>query len=358
VCHNSWYTIAKNPIYYFPFQTEREVNVYSTLTLGQTEEDAEEEYSHLSLRTVPSLDTPSQVERMYSHLATEPFWEPPTQKDALYNTLSTKRFLEIPRSSILCSEVIGSGAFGTVHQGEWKVGETELEVGIKMVRDPSSGDHLSLLRQAAVMGQFSHPSIVNLYGVVSIGKPTMLVMELMKGGQLDTFLDTLDKTEDHKDLFLSFSSQLVDGACYLEGKGFIHRDLAAHSILLNGDHTVCKISNFGLSRGLGEQDYYAINGGNIPIKWTSPETLLYRKHSHASDVWSFGMLLYEVWSVGGLPFENWTVEEILKGLHDNYHHPIPETCPQDIYQIMLRCWNYKAEERPTFAELKEQISNI
>lgn len=159
------------------------------------------------------------------------------------------------------------------------------------------------------------------------------------------------------ELLLSFSCDIANGMKYLSNKGFVHRDLAARNILLDKD-LKCKIADFGLSKDLDCSEYYVSTGGKIALKWTAPEAVLYKKYSTSSDVWSYGMLMYEIWSLGHKPFPHLTKEEVIQSfqVHPGYVQPPPPGCPRKIYGIMVYCWNYDYHKRPKFTFIAEFLS--
>ncbi|KAL5491368.1 hypothetical protein EMCRGX_G016647 [Ephydatia muelleri] len=149
---------------------------------------------------------------------------------------------------------------------------------------------------------------------------------------------------------LNYSKQTAAGMKYLSTKSFVHRDLAARNILVTKD-CICKIADFGLSRDLADDTYYVSHGGMVPIKWTAPEAIHFKKYSTASDVWSYGCLLYEIWSMGVKPFEGKTNAEVVQKVDSGYRLPPPPGCPQLIYQLMIQCWNPATHSRPLFGDI-------
>jgi serine/threonine protein kinase len=148
-------------------------------------------------------------------------------------------------------------------------------------------------------------------------------------------------------MLLKFSHQIAHGMDYLSRKGFVHRDLAARNILLTKDFT-CKISDFGMSRDLTGSNYYMTRGGRVPVKWTAPEAILYCKYSTNSDIWSYGMVLYEIWSIGWKPFDSFSIDQVINIINTGYCQPPPPGVPKAIYSIMVQCWNPEPRKRPSF----------
>ncbi|KAL5486806.1 hypothetical protein EMCRGX_G019336 [Ephydatia muelleri] len=157
---------------------------------------------------------------------------------------------------------------------------------------------------------------------------------------------------------LRYSKHVAQGMNYLSNKSFIHRDLAARNVLVvtKGKELICKIADFGLSRNLEDENYYISKGGMVPVKWTAPEAILYKKYSTASDVWSYGCLLYEIWSVGHKPFEGKTNVEVIEKVDAGYRLPPPPGCPLFIYQTMIQCWNKDSHNRPQFRDIHLSLS--
>ncbi|XP_064400769.1 tyrosine-protein kinase Srms-like [Halichondria panicea] len=157
-----------------------------------------------------------------------------------------------------------------------------------------------------------------------------------------------------KQLLMSFTRQVVSGLGYLSLKGFVHRDLAARNVLVS-DEGICKIADFGLSRNLQNEEYYRSHGGKVPVKWTAPEAINYRKYSSASDVWSYGCVLYEIWTLGEKLFSHLTNTETIEAVISGERLPPPPGCPRPIYSIMIDCWHPDPECRPVACDLVTKL---
>jgi serine/threonine protein kinase len=165
----------------------------------------------------------------------------------------------------------------------------------------------------------------------------------------------LDKIGNERLTKMSYHA--VQGMCYLSDIGFVHRDLAARNILVGSDET-CKIADFGLARELVENEYGVNKGGRIPVRWTAPEAISHRSFTTASDVWSFGVLLWEMFSYGATPYDGWDNFSIFQRLENGERLVQPMGCPDDLYQLMLSCWAAERSERPTFDQLKECLEIV
>uniref|UniRef100_A0A8C3BBK1 Ephrin type-A receptor 3 n=1 Tax=Cairina moschata TaxID=8855 RepID=A0A8C3BBK1_CAIMO len=250
----------------------------------------------------------------------------------------------------------GHWEFGEVCSGRLKLpSKKEISVAIKTLKvGYTEKQRRDFLGEASIMGQFDHPNIIRLEGVVTKSKPVMIVTEYMENGSLDSFLRKHDAQFTVIQL-VGMLRGIASGMKYLSDMGYVHRDLAARNILINSN-LVCKVSDFGLSRVLEDdpEAAYTTRGGKIPIRWTSPEAIAYRKFTSASDAWSYGIVLWEVMSYGERPYWEMSNQDVIKAVDEGYRLPPPMDCPAALYQLMLDCWQKDRNNRPKF----EQIVSI
>ncbi|KAM4787843.1 ephrin type-A receptor 3 isoform 3-T3 [Cyanocitta cristata] len=263
---------------------------------------------------------------------------------------------ELDASNISIDKVVGAGEFGEVCSGRLKLpSKKEISVAIKTLKvGYTEKQRRDFLGEASIMGQFDHPNIIRLEGVVTKSKPVMIVTEYMENGSLDSFLRKHDAQFTVIQL-VGMLRGIASGMKYLSDMGYVHRDLAARNILINSN-LVCKVSDFGLSRVLEDdpEAAYTTRGGKIPIRWTSPEAISYRKFTSASDAWSYGIVLWEVMSYGERPYWEMSNQDVIKAVDEGYRLPPPMDCPAALYQLMLDCWQKDRNNRPKF----EQIVSI
>ncbi|XP_036398786.1 ephrin type-A receptor 7-like isoform X1 [Megalops cyprinoides] len=282
---------------------------------------------------------------------------------------------ELDASCIKIEQVIGAGEFGEVCSGFLKLpGKRDTPVAIKTLKvGHTEKQRRDFLSEPSIMGQFDHPNVVRLEGVVTRGKPIMVVMEYMENGALDSFL----RKHDGQFTVIQLVGMLrgvAAGMRYLSDMGYVHRDLAARNILVNSN-LMCKISDFKLSR-LTDDDSEAIyattgkiqdimsliftptnnfslteQGVKLPVRWAAPEAIHHRKFTSASDVWSYGIVMWEVISYGERPYWDMSNQDVIKAIEEGYRLPAPMDCPHGLHQLMLDCWQKDRAERPKFDQI-------
>ncbi|KAL2085712.1 hypothetical protein ACEWY4_019032 [Coilia grayii] len=267
---------------------------------------------------------------------------------------------EIDVSNIRIERVIGAGEFGEVCSGRLRLpSKREIHVAIKSLKAGyTEQQRRDFLSEASIMGQFDHPNIIRLEGVVTRCKPVMIITEYMENGSLDTFLKKHDGQFTVLQL-LGMLRGIAAGMQYLSEMNYVHRDLAARNILVNAN-LVCKVSDFGLSRVLEDDPdaAYTTRGGKIPIRWTAPEAIAYRKFTSASDVWSYGIVMWEVISYGERPYWEMSNQDVIKAIDEGYRLPAPMDCPVVMHQLMLDCWEKNRSERPKFGQIVATLDRL
>lgn len=269
----------------------------------------------------------------------------------------------IPKDNIVINKELGVGEFGVVQQGVWTNEEGErIQVAIKCLNEERmQKNHMEFLKEAAIMHTIDHENIVRLYGVVLETNTLMLVTEL---APLRSLLECLKEPVLRPSFpvisLCEFAAQICDGMQYLESKKLIHRDLAARNILVFAKNKV-KISDFGLSRALGVgKDYYQTNFNvnlKLPIAWCAPESINYLRFTSASDVWAYGVTLWEMFSYGFQPWPALTGQQILEAIDEPNFQRLeqPECCPKEYYTLMLKCWQHDANKRPKFSDISAML---
>nr|XP_033777964.1 ephrin type-A receptor 8 isoform X2 [Geotrypetes seraphini] len=267
---------------------------------------------------------------------------------------------EIEASRIKIEKVIGSGEFGEVCYGRLKLpSKREIPVAIKTLKAGyTEKQRRDFLSEASIMAQFDHPNVIRLEGVVTRSRLVMIVTEYMENGSLDSFLRKHDGQFTIIQL-VAILRGIGSGMRYLADLGYVHRDLAARNILVNSN-LVCKVSDFGLSRVLEDdpEAAYTTSGGKIPIRWTAPEAITFRKFSSASDVWSFGVVMWEVLAYGERPYWNMTNQDVINSVEEGYRLPAPMGCPGALHQLMLDCWQRDRNERPRFSQIVSILDKL
>ncbi|XP_042685382.1 muscle, skeletal receptor tyrosine-protein kinase isoform X5 [Centrocercus urophasianus] len=290
--------------------------------------------------------------------------------------------LEYPRNNIEYVRDIGEGAFGRVFQARAPgllPYESFTMVAVKMLKEEASADmQADFQREAALMAEFDNPNIVKLLGVCAVGKPMCLLFEYMAYGDLNEYLRNRSPRNFcslvqgslearaclRSPLALCCTSQLciakqvAAGMAYLSERKFVHRDLATRNCLV-GENMVVKIADFGLSRNMYSADYYKANENDaIPIRWMPPESIFYNRYTTESDVWAYGVVLWEIFSYGMQPYYGMAHEEVIYYVRDGNILSCPDNCPLELYNLMRLCWSKLPADRPSFASIHRILERM
>ncbi|KAF1521759.1 Fibroblast growth factor receptor 4, partial [Eudyptes sclateri] len=286
---------------------------------------------------------------------------------------------EFPRDKLVLGKPLGEGCFGQVVRAEAYGIDRDrpdraVTVAVKMLKDNATDKDLAdLISEMEMMKLMDkHKNIINLLGVCTQDGPLYVIVEFAAKGNLREYLrarrpptpdyafDVTAMPEEQlsfKDL-VSCVYQVARGMEYLESKRCIHRDLAARNVLVTAE-SVMKIADFGLARDVHDIDYYKkTSNGRLPVKWMAPEALFDRVYTHQSDVWSFGILMWEIFTLGGSPYPGIPVEELFKLLKEGHRMDRPSNCTHELYMLMRECWHAVPSQRPTFKQLVEGLDKI
>uniref|UniRef100_A0ABD2XMG2 Tyrosine-protein kinase receptor n=1 Tax=Trichogramma kaykai TaxID=54128 RepID=A0ABD2XMG2_9HYME len=270
---------------------------------------------------------------------------------------------EVPRKKIKMGKELGNGSFGMVYEGICQnlvKGQTETRCAIKTVNEGATDrERVDFLNEASVMKGFDTHHVVKLLGVVSQGHPVLVIMELMENGDLKSFLRNHrpDKCQDAavqpvtRRMVYKMAIEIADGMAYLSAKKFVHRDLAARNCMVATDLTV-KIGDFGMTRDIYETDYYRKGSrGLLPVRWMAPESLQDGVFSSFSDVWSYGVVVWEMCTLASQPYQGLSNEQVVRYVLEGGVMEQPDNVPDRVYALMRHCWRHKASNRPTFTEI-------
>ncbi|CAB3364413.1 Hypothetical predicted protein [Cloeon dipterum] len=277
------------------------------------------------------------------------------------------RAREFVQEHVRLLQELGEGAFGKVYKGELLLDGMPTPVAVKTLKENATAKtQQDFRREVDLMSDLRHPNIVCLLGVVLRGEPLCMLFEYMAHGDLHEFLmahspfnepeageirrPQLDQTD-----FIHISIQVAAGMEYLSGHHYVHRDLAARNCLV-GDNLTVKISDFGLSRDIYSSDYYRVQSKSLlPVRWMPPESILYGKFTTESDVWSYGVVLWETYSYGLQPYYGYSNQEVIDMIRSRQLLPCPESCPSRIYSLMMECWHEVPYRRPSFPEIHARL---
>uniref|UniRef100_A0A673B2W2 Tyrosine-protein kinase n=1 Tax=Sphaeramia orbicularis TaxID=375764 RepID=A0A673B2W2_9TELE len=294
--------------------------------------------------------------------------EAPQTYGLSYNTVDQ---WEIDRKSIKLIRKLGAGQFGEVFEGLWN---DTTAVAVKTLK-PGTMDPEDFLREAQIMKRLRHAKLIQLYAVCTMEEPIYIITELMTHGSLLDYLQKDKGTTIRISDQIEMAAQVASGMAYLELQNYIHRDLAARNVLV-GENNVCKVADFGLARVFmtlherytfiphyffhnnNEMVYEAKEGTKFPVKWTAPEAIHDNKFTIKSDIWSFGILLYEIMTFGQMPYPAMTNYQVVQKVPQGYRMPCPPNCPKILYDIMTDCWKQNELDRPTFETLQWKLEDF
>ncbi|XP_066997233.2 tyrosine-protein kinase transmembrane receptor Ror isoform X2 [Anabrus simplex] len=287
-------------------------------------------------------------------------------------TTSGVRAREYQLANVKFLQELGEGAFGKVYKGEVNTGEPGepcLQVAIKTLKENATPKtQADFRREVELMTDLRHSNIVCLLGVIMKGEPLCMLFEYMTEGDLHEFLIChsprsdvsaySDEGNNHvlgQAEFLHIALQIANGMEYLSSHHYVHRDLAARNCLV-GDNLTVKISDFGLSRDVYSSDYYRVQSKSLlPVRWMPPESILYGKFTTESDVWSYGVVLWEIYSYGLQPYYGYSNQEVIDMIRSRQLLPCPEDCPSGLYGLMIECWHEIPNRRPQFPDISSRL---
>ncbi|CAG10901.1 unnamed protein product, partial [Tetraodon nigroviridis] len=342
----------------------------------------------------------SSMIKHYHNRNPEP--EPPGKADGLCRKLDRpcvkpkaekpwdKDAWEISKDSIRMVKRLGAGQFGEVWMAYYN---NITRVAVKTLK-PGTMTVEAFMDEANLMKKLQHDRLVRLYAVVTKTEPIYIITEYMANGSLLDFLKSdlgcslqipklIDfsaqvssnrpcssymNSEHTSDVAsgsrcgllterMCICGQIAEGMAYIERRNYIHRDLRAANVLVS-ECLLCKIADFGLARVIEDDEYSAREGAKFPIKWTAPEAINYGSFTIKSDMWSFGVLLYEIITYGKIPYPGMTKGEVISSIQRGYRMPQPDSCPSELYHMMLDCWKDKPDARPTFEYMQSVLNDF
>uniref|UniRef100_A0AAY4DKZ2 Tyrosine-protein kinase receptor n=1 Tax=Denticeps clupeoides TaxID=299321 RepID=A0AAY4DKZ2_9TELE len=292
------------------------------------------------------------------------------------SVLKSDTFVQhIKRHNIVLKRELGEGAFGKVFLAECynlSPGQDKILVAVKTLKEASDSGRADFHREAELLTNLQHEHIVTFYGVCVESDPLIMVFEYMKHGDLNKFLSrahgpdaVLMADGQHSVLveltqsqMLHIAQQIAAGMVYLASQHFVHRDLATRNCLV-GENLLVKIGDFGMSRDVYSTDYYRVGGHTmLPIRWMPPESIMYRRFTTESDVWSLGVVLWEIFTYGKQPWYQLSNNEVIECITQGRVLQRPRTCPKEVYDLMLGCWQREPYMRLNIKEIHNMLQSL
>ncbi|KJH44171.1 SH2 domain protein [Dictyocaulus viviparus] len=261
---------------------------------------------------------------------------------------------EVERTEIVMHNKLGGGQYGDVYEGYWK--RHERTIAVKTLKEDAMALH-DFLAEAAIMKDLHHKNLVQLLGVCTREAPFYIITEYMTNGNLLEYLRKSDRSKLPPTVLMYMATQIASAMAYLESRNFIHRDLAARNCLV-GNENIVKVADFGLARFMREDTYTAHAGAKFPIKWTAPEGLAFNTFSTKSDVWAFGVLLWEIATYGMAPYPGVDLSNVYSLLEKGFRMDSPPGCPPTVYRLMLQCWIWSPSDRPRFRDIHASLESL
>ncbi|XP_024130653.1 neurotrophic tyrosine kinase, receptor, type 2a isoform X2 [Oryzias melastigma] len=304
-----------------------------------------------------------------------PVIENPQYFRSTNSLLKTDTFVQhIKRHNIVLKRELGEGAFGKVFLAECynlSPDQEKILVAVKTLKEASENARKDFHREAELLTNLQHEHIVTFYGVCVESDPLIMVFEYMKHGDLNKFLrahgpdavlmaegQTTRPVELTQSQMLHIAQQIASGMVYLASQHFVHRDLATRNCLV-GENLLVKIGDFGMSRDVYSTDYYRVGGHTmLPIRWMPPESIMYRKFTTESDVWSLGVVLWEIFTYGKQPWYQLSNNEVIECITQGRVLQRPRTCPKEVYDLMLGCWQREPHMRLNIKEIHGLLLNL
>uniref|UniRef100_A0AAY4A7P1 Tyrosine-protein kinase n=1 Tax=Denticeps clupeoides TaxID=299321 RepID=A0AAY4A7P1_9TELE len=354
---------ANKPGAYLIRESETSKGSYS-LSIRDTDAKGIDAVKHYKIRSLdnggyyisPKITFPN-IESMIKHYHKQPDGlcrklEKPCDKPKAQKPWD-KDAWEISKDSIKMVKKLGAGQFGEVWMAFYN---NTTKVAVKTLK-PGTMSPEAFMEEANLMKTLQHERLVRLYAVVTKIEPIYIITEFMANGSLLDFLKSQAASKLQLPKLIDFSAQIAEGMAYIEKKNYIHRDLRAANVLVS-ESLLCKIADFGLARVIEDDQYTAREGAKFPIKWTAPEAINYGSFTIKSDMWSFGVLLYEIITFGKIPYPGMSNGEVMTSVQRGYRMPRPEPCPAELYEIMTSCWKDKPEDRPTFDYMQSVLDDF